>query len=176
MKEREWKDFVSIRVLNWHLYQLAHCLTSLTLKANYFTKDTVQISQILCQKFSFKVNIWKAETRALEIPCSKTVRNFNLLVLVQGLYSSSLEEYPDYEIDSFFLFLEENTCCGYSLEVPHWGASNKYHWGPPTEYPQHIFSLRNIKNNFKASKSKSWLDRWVVIIYLSMDKYKNEVF
>ena len=29
-----------------------------------------------------------------------------------------------------------NTCCGYSLKVPHWGASNKY--------PQHIFSCRNM--------------------------------
>ena len=35
----------------------------------------------------------------------------------------------------FFLFLEENICCGYSLEAPHWGASN--------EYPQQMFSLRN---------------------------------
>ena len=35
----------------------------------------------------------------------------------------------------FFLFLDEYICCGYSLEVPHRGASN--------EYPQHMFSLRN---------------------------------
>ena len=39
--------------------------------------------------------------------------------------------------ENFFLFLEENICCGYSLEVPHQGASN--------EYPQHMFSLRNKK-------------------------------
>ena len=31
----------------------------------------------------------------------------------------------------FFLFLEENICCGYSLEVPHLGTSN--------EYPQCMF-------------------------------------
>ena len=31
-----------------------------------------------------------------------------------------------------FLFLHENICCGYSLEVPQWGTSN--------EYPQHMFS------------------------------------
>ena len=37
-----------------------------------------------------------------------------------------------------FLFLDENICCGYSLEVPRRGASN--------EYPQHIFSSRNKKN------------------------------
>ena len=38
-----------------------------------------------------------------------------------------------------FLFLHKNKCCGYSLEVPHRGASN--------EYPQHTFSWRNKKNN-----------------------------
>ena len=27
----------------------------------------------------------------------------------------------------FFLFLYENICCGYSLELPHRGASNEYH-------------------------------------------------
>ena len=27
----------------------------------------------------------------------------------------------------FFLFLNENICCGYSLEAPRWGASNEYH-------------------------------------------------
>ena len=26
-----------------------------------------------------------------------------------------------------FLFLDENICCGYSLEAPRWGASNEYH-------------------------------------------------
>ena len=34
---------------------------------------------------------------------------------------------------TFSLFLEENICCGNSLEVPHRGTSN--------EYPQHIFFL-----------------------------------
>ena len=37
-----------------------------------------------------------------------------------------------------FLFLDENICCGYSLEAPRRGASN--------EYPQHMFSSRNKKN------------------------------
>ena len=27
----------------------------------------------------------------------------------------------------FFLFLQENIVCGYSLEVPLWGTSNEYH-------------------------------------------------
>ena len=35
----------------------------------------------------------------------------------------------------FFLFLNKNICCGYSLEVPQRGTSN--------EYPQHMFSSRN---------------------------------
>ena len=37
----------------------------------------------------------------------------------------------------FFLFLVEDICCGYSLEAPRRGASNKY--------SQHIFSWRNKK-------------------------------
>ena len=32
----------------------------------------------------------------------------------------------DYKILIFFLFLHENIHCGYSLEVPHQGASNEY--------------------------------------------------
>ena len=39
-------------------------------------------------------------------------------VALPGLHGSSNEEYPDYDI-YFFLFLEENIYCGYSLEVPH---------------------------------------------------------
>ena len=35
----------------------------------------------------------------------------------------------------FFLLLDENICCGYSLEAPRRGTSN--------EYPQHMFSSRN---------------------------------
>ena len=37
-----------------------------------------------------------------------------------------------------FLFLEENICCGYTLEASQRGAFS--------EYPQHEFSLRNKKN------------------------------
>ena len=40
----------------------------------------------------------------------------------------------------FFLFLHENICCGYSLEVPQRGTSN--------EYPQHMFSWRNKKKKY----------------------------
>ena len=41
-------------------------------------------------------------------------------------------------VSVFFLFLDKNICCGYSLEAPHRGASD--------EYPQHMFSSRNKKN------------------------------
>ena len=40
-----------------------------------------------------------------------------------------------------FLFLYENICCGYSLEVPHCGTSN--------EYPQHMFSKKGDKQQNK---------------------------
>ena len=39
---------------------------------------------------------------------------------------------------TFFLFLHENICYGYSLEAPWRGTSN--------EYPQHMFLWRNKKN------------------------------
>ena len=41
-------------------------------------------------------------------------------------------------IHIFFLFLDENIRCGYSLEAPWRGASN--------EYPQHMFPSRNKKD------------------------------
>ena len=46
----------------------------------------------------------------------------------------------------FFLFLDENICCWYSLEAPRRGTSN--------EYPQHMFSLRNKKDisSFRMKK------------------------
>ena len=45
-----------------------------------------------------------------------------------------------------FLFLNENICCGYSLEAPRRGASN--------EYSQHVFLSRNKKN-----KDSFWLEK-----------------
>ena len=53
----------------------------------------------------------------------------------------------------FFLFLEENICC----EALLMSTCN-------------MFSSCSKKNvNFPAIKS--WLDNWILIIYLSMDKY-----
>ena len=43
----------------------------------------------------------------------------------------------------FFLFLQENIWCGYSLEAPRWGASNAY--------PHHMISWRNKKKIFLLS-------------------------
>ena len=48
----------------------------------------------------------------------------------------------------FFLFLNENICCGYSLEVPQRGTSNEYH---------NMFSLRNKKNIVIFQMKKSAL-------------------
>ena len=55
-----------------------------------------------------------------------------------------------------FIFLDENICCGYSLEAPRRGASN--------EYPQHMFLSRNKKNIDTFWLKKSALSR-------AMDKY-----
>ena len=44
-----------------------------------------------------------------------------------------------------FLFLHENICYGYSLEVPHQGISN--------EYPQHMFFWRNKKKYYVDTPS-----------------------
>ena len=54
----------------------------------------------------------------------------------------------------FFLFLDENICCEYSLEVCHRGASN--------EYPQSMFLLRNKKTirTFRMKKA-SYLERYI---------------
>ena len=38
---------------------------------------------------------------------------------------------------TFFLFIEENICCGYLLEAPHQSS--------PNEYPQHMFSSKSKK-------------------------------
>ena len=80
----------------------------------------------------------------------------------------------------FFLFLHENTCCGYSLELPSWGiliqcifflflhenicCSNSLRLpskGKSNEYPQHMFSWANI-NIFLISHWKYLL--WVLTV------------
>ena len=95
--------------------------------------------------------LWKYYAQLVQLfPFSSgQVRNLYLFVLGQGLQSSSKEEYL------------ENKCCGYSLEV--------HHWGPTNEYQQHLFSSRN-KKNVIFWASKSWLEKWISTIYLSVEK------
>ena len=63
----------------------------------------------------------------------------------------------------FFYISAQNIDCGYLLELPHWGSSNKYPqsmvlidcgyllephgWSGSKEYPQSMFLSRNKKNN-----------------------------
>ena len=67
------------------------------------------------------------------------VWNYQILLLVHGQVNGQnplvQPRFTCPKILIFFLFLKENIFCGYSLEAPHWGASN--------EYPQHMFYLRN---------------------------------
>ena len=76
-------------------------------------------------------------------------------------HSSRQEGYSDFFLISrskhmvwriFYLFvcIYTNTCCWYSLEVPHRGASN--------EYPQHMFSWRN-----KKKCQSFWLEKIVLM-------------
>ena len=59
----------------------------------------------------------------------------------------------------FLLF--PDICFGNSLVAPHRAAAN--------EYPQEMFSLRK-NDNVKFQASKSWLAKWILSIYLSVDK------
>ena len=91
----------------------------------------------------------------------------------------------------FFLFLNENIHCGYSLEAPHWGTSNEYlqcmfssrqallmsthnvcfcwDWGTSNEYPQCMFPLRNKKYilHLKPAFVWSYAYYWPQNLYLS---------
>ena len=60
---------------------------------------------------------------------------------------AGLSEYVNmWNIYFFSYFVHKNIYCGYSLEAPHWGASN--------EYPQYMFSWRNKKtiSTFRLKK------------------------
>ena len=61
---------------------------------------------------------------------------YSLQAIQRGInHSSSYGTFFNPKVLIFFLFVHKNICCGYSLEVPRWGASN--------EYPQHMFSWRH---------------------------------
>ena len=66
-----------------------------------------------------------------------------LKLKTQNNSSSTPYQYTQLQIKrgiqvTFFIFLHENKCCVYSLEMPCWGTSN--------EYTKHRFSWRNTKN------------------------------
>ena len=54
-------------------------------------------------------------------------------------YTQNSHSFREVTIKIVFLFLNENICCGHSLEEPQLGASKVY--------PQHRFSWNNKKNN-----------------------------
>ena len=66
-------------------------------------------------------------------------------------------------IDNFFLLFHKNIFCGYSLEVPHWDASN--------EYPQHMILWRN---KTYLSDTSSLLDLWIYTDPKNMCKDNQE--
>ena len=59
---------------------------------------------------------------------------------------------------NIFLFLQENICYGYSLEVPQWGTSN--------EYPQHMFFWKSKEKNSNTIcwKKESTLSGGIFIV------------
>ena len=114
--------------------------------------STVYLCSLICKSRAVKMPCPTCPTCPISL---RTSKKFNLLVQGLGLYRSPRLW------DIFFLFLKENKRCRYWLEAPQRGASN--------EYPQHMLSWRNKKNvNFLASKS--WLGKWILTIYLSVDK------
>ena len=66
----------------------------------------------------------------IHIESTSGVHKCSYIALDKALFSTK-------KVSIFFLFLDENICCGYSLETPCQGASN--------EYPQHMFSSSNKK-------------------------------
>ena len=65
------------------------------------------------------------------------------------------------------MFLKENICCSYSLEVPQWGTSN--------EYPQHKFLWRNKKhiNTLLLKKKKCFIWRYSCILKTKTHTLEN---
>ena len=128
-----WKSGVvwsRLLLFTW-LWSLSHVTARLIVIAFYTlncNKPEGNLWHMLCME---------AQIQLFCFP-SGQVRNFSLL-------SWTRNTYPDNDckraIEMIFylflhnlcllLFLHKNVCCGYSLEAPHWGASN--------EYPQHTF-------------------------------------
>ena len=109
---------------------------------------TFNIQLLLCRKLKKKISklslfaLWSAtiiNPQWLEPPMSWTI-----IALDKALFFNQ-------KVSIFFLFLDKNICCGYSLEAPRWGASNKY--------PQHMFLSRNKKTIYLIP---TYLDQWTI--------------
>ena len=64
-------------------------------------------------------------------PCYKEVNVYQQFIVQKSALSVAKRRY----LENVFLYLHENIGCGYSLEVPHWDASN--------ENPKHMFLWKN---------------------------------
>ena len=112
------------------------------LKYRYDRKSALKSIQLrnCCQQFFVYQNI------ASNMSKLKTISMLSLI-------ATDKRGYPH----NFFLFLDKNICCGYSLEVPRWGASN--------EYPQHMFSLRNKEDiSIFRMKKAPYLLLWSLVL------------
>ena len=67
-----------------------------------------------------------------------TITKTRLFEYIENFSTKNLK-FSDKNSDFVFIFLLKNIDCGYSLEPPRWGGSNKY--------PQSMFLSRNKKNN-----------------------------
>ena len=91
------------------------------------------------------------QTHNLQIRCSTNWATWiNVFPLWKHAYLNILKILPpkneNFQIKNFNIFhiSAQNTDCGYSLEMPWWGSSNKY--------PQSMFLSRNKKNNVYPCK------------------------
>ena len=72
-------------------------------------------------------------------------RPLNILALFMAAQMKSFRWKKCY----LFVIFAQNKDCGYSLELPHWGSSNRY--------PQSMFYSRNKKNNIFPCKPHFFL-------------------
>ena len=75
------------------------------------------------QQFSTQINLWT-------LKCTHSLFTEITTFFFYSNICRSVDK-SGYQVNRF---LDENVCCGYNLEMPRWGASNKYH---------NMFSLKN---------------------------------
>ena len=115
--------------------------------------------------------------------CNLTISSFSLVIIYtfwemwfcfwssfNVFFSSMRSRAPEVaflqpKVPLFFLFLHENICCGYSLEVPLWGTSN--------EYTQHVFSWKNKKNTYLICPLRPKIKKVCVSGYLTMPNFSQ---